>query len=164
MRFNINREWLAKYADEEDCVEVTAGRLGLNDLEAQTSERRALLAQEPEVSQAVPIFGRFINMCRRKRGLTLERLAEKARIDVSELLKIEMDIRYRPEPRTVYQLSRVLGVSTDRLMQLSGNTKVRDTMLEISAVKFAAHSESLEKLSPEEARAFEDFVKALSEP
>ncbi len=164
MKFNISKEWLAKYANEEDSVEVTAGRLELNELEAQTAEKRALIAQEVDSGQTVPIFGRFINMCRRKRGLTLERLAEKARVDVAELLKIEMDVRYRPEPRTVYQLSRILGLSTDRLMQLSGNTKIRDTMLEISVVKFAANSESLEKLSPEETRAVEDFVKALSEP
>jgi HTH-type transcriptional regulator, competence development regulator len=111
----------------------------------------------------VPAFGKLINLCRRSKGLSVEQLAERARVDLSELINIEHDLRYRPEPRTVYQLSGVLDLPNEKLLQQSGNMVIRDMRFEQSAVKFAARSESVNKLSREEHRALEEFVKYLSE-
>jgi len=51
----------------------------------------------------------------------------------------------------------------DRLLQLSGNMIVRDRSLGQQAVKFAARSESVQKLSRQEHQALEEFVKYLNE-
>jgi hypothetical protein len=47
------------------------------------------------------------------------------------------------------------------MLQLSGNMIVRDTTLGEQAVRFAARSESVEKLNKEEHTALEEFVKYL---
>ena len=102
-------------------------------------------------------------MWRREKGLRIDQLAEKAKIDTTELIEIERNIHYMPEPRTVYQLATTLGLSNDRLLELSGNLVVRDSMLGQEAVRFAARSESVEKLTKDEQNALEEFVKFLNE-
>jgi HTH-type transcriptional regulator, competence development regulator len=160
MNFNISKEWLLRHAEKDDKVEISAGRLDLEDLIAH---KRALGASKEPTEAPVPAFGKLINLCRRSKGLSMEQLAERARVDLSELINIEHDLRYRPEPRTVYQLSGVLDLPNEKLLQLSGNMVIRDMRFEQSAVKFAARSESVDKLSREEHRALEEFVKYLSE-
>jgi len=160
MNFNISKEWLLRHAEKDDKVEISAGQLDLEDLIAH---KRALGASKEPTEVPVPAFGKLINLCRRSKGLSMEQLAERARVDLSELINIEHDLRYRPEPRTVYQLSGVLDLPNDKLLQLSGNMVIRDMRFEQSAVKFAARSESVDKLSREEHRALEEFVKYLSE-
>ena len=64
-------------------------------------------------------FGKFVNLMRRRRGYTLKWLAEVAELEASELLIIEDDIRYVPEPRTVYKLAQTFEVSHQRLLQLA---------------------------------------------
>jgi transcriptional regulator with XRE-family HTH domain len=107
-------------------------------------------------------FRMLINLWRRKKGIRLDQLAERADVDLAELIAIERDVRYIPEPRTVYQLANTLGLPTDRMLQLSGNTVVRDSHFGEEAVRFAARAESLEKLTKDEQSAFEEFVKYLS--
>lgn len=110
-----------------------------------------------------PAFGTLINLWRRKRGLRLDVLADKAGIDAAELIEIEKNLTYVPEPRTVYQLAKTLDLPSERLLELSGNLVVRNSSLGREAVRFAAKSESVEKLSRDEQRALEEFVKFLSE-
>ena len=48
-------------------------------------------------------------------------------------------------------------------MQLAGLTAANDVGLRQEAVRFAARSESVQKLTPEESSALEAFVAILSE-
>ncbi len=156
MRFTFNKEWLQKNADRDDNLEIAAGSFSLDQLppaEGDPGDRTTVLA-----------FGRLINLCRRKRGWTIEGLASSARIDVSEAIRIERDASYVPGPRTVFQLSTALGLPRERMLQLSGNMIVRDRGLGEQAVRFAARSASVEKLSRQEHLALEEFVKYLNEP
>jgi transcriptional regulator with XRE-family HTH domain len=162
MKMNLTKEWLMQRAQRDDKAEVSAGTLDLNRLRAvPVSRAEAMKAVEAE--NAHPAFGRLINLWRRKKGLHMDALAEKAKIDVGELLEIERNLYYTPEPRTVYQLAKTLGLPSDRMLELSGNLTVRDTSLGQEAVRFAARSESVEKLSKDEQRALEEFVKFLTE-
>lgn len=70
---------------------------------------------------------------------------------------------YMPRPRTVYQLSLTLELRQDRMMQLSGNVAPRDESLGQKAVRFAARSEPLEKLSRQEQDVLNEFVKLINE-
>jgi hypothetical protein len=93
----------------------------------------------------------------------MDALADRAQIDLTELIEIERNLHYTPEPRTVYQLAKTLELPSERMLELSGNLVVRDSSLGEEAVRFAARSESVEKLSKDEQRALEEFVKFLSE-
>ena len=48
-------------------------------------------------------------------------------------------------------------------MALAGLLKVKDAQFQQQAVRFAARSEPVEKLSKEEHRALEEYVKFLCE-
>ena len=100
---------------------------------------------------------------RRDRGLTVEKLADEAAVDVGELVSVEEDTRYKPEVRTVYQLANYFSVPRATLLQVAGLTLPKDSRIVEEAVRFAARSEPVEALSNEERAALETFVAVLSE-
>ncbi|TAM79795.1 MAG: XRE family transcriptional regulator [Acidobacteria bacterium] len=162
MKMNLSVDWFRRRAALDDKAEVSAGTLDLNRLPATRSSN--VVSMQGAVNEnPSPAFGLLVNLRRRKKGLRIEALAKAARIDVTELIEIERNLNYVPEPRTVYQLANALQLPSDRMLELSGNLTVRDSSLGQEAVRFAARSESVEKLSKEESRALEEFVKFLSE-
>ena len=80
-----------------------------------------------------------------------------------DLVEIESDPHPKPEPRTVYQLADYFNVPRSSLLQVAGLTELKDTRLFDEAVRFAARSEPMTTLTPEEGAALESFVAALSE-
>lgn len=108
------------------------------------------------------VFGRLIEYARREQGLTVERLAEQADVDLGELVEIERDDDFMPQLRTVHQLASVLKLPTSRLMQVAGLATPRPSVAG-AALRFAARSEPTSELSPDEREAFEEFVKVLVE-
>lgn len=163
MKMNLSKEWLRQRAALDDKADVSAGTLDLKRLPAARPANVVAIEASAEADTPSPAFGRLINLWRRKKGLRIDALAEKARIDVAELIEIERNLNYVPEPRTVYQLAKTLDLPSERMLELSGNVIVRDSGLGQEAVRFAARSESVEKLSKDEQRALEEFVKFLSE-
>ena len=57
------------------------------------------------ISDVQPVFGRLIEYARRKHGLSIEKLAEEADVDLAAVVEIERNDRVLPEARTVYQLA-----------------------------------------------------------
>jgi HTH-type transcriptional regulator, competence development regulator len=163
MKLNLSKEWFKRRAELDDKAEVSAGMLNLNRLPAAHASNIVPMRAATEADSPNPAFGKLINLWRRKKGLRVEILADKAKIDVAELIEIERNLNYVPEPRTVYQLAKTLGLPSNRMLELSGNLMVRDLSLGQEAVRFAARSESVEKLTKDEQRALEEFVKFLSE-
>lgn len=159
MKLERSKEWWLAQARREGDAPVGAGIMAFDPKPEQEAAPRPVEALE-EVRIA---FGRLINLSRRRRGYTLERLAEIASLDPSELLKIEDDVRYVPEPRTVYQLAKTFEFSHQYMLQLAGLAAANDDGFRHEAVRFAARSESFEKLTPEETSALEAFVQILSE-
>lgn len=164
MKLNLSNEWLAKRAAAEEGHEVSTGRVDLDALRVESRTFGASINPfvSIEVEGSRTAFGRLINLWRRQRGIKLDQLAERAHVDLAELITIERDVRYIPEPRTVYQLAITLGVPTAGMLQLSGNVIARDSHLGEEAVRFAARADSVEKLSADEHQALEEFVKYLS--
>ena len=145
--------WLARARREGDYL-IGAGRP--DDVSAP---QEALV----EPSQERLAFGRFVSLMRRKKGLSLRRLAETAHVEENELAIIEGTDAYSPDPRTIYCLARTFSVPAKSLMQLSGLTVANDTGLKAEAVRFAARSESLKDFTPELSSVLEAFVAVLSE-
>lgn len=108
-------------------------------------------------------FVRLLQLARRQRRLSLEQLAEKADVDLAELLKIETDETFTPALRTVHQLASVLDLPAKKLMVLAGLLQMKDPSLQQASVRFAARSEPSSDVSPEEHAALEEYVKFLNE-
>jgi HTH-type transcriptional regulator, competence development regulator len=158
MRLDRSKEWWLKRAEREGDEVVGAGALARDPIDAHAEAGAISPAEENRIA-----FGRFVNLMRRRSGLTIEALANSAKVDASELLIIEDDVHYVPGPRTVYQLARIFEVPQPRLMQLAGLTAANDAGLREEAVRFAARSEAVHKLTPEESAALSAFVAVLGQ-
>lgn len=146
------REWLLKAAEIEDsCRSLSAGGLA-SDL--------GMLSSGPSGMQLV--FGRLIEYARRRHGLSVENLAERADVDLAAIVEIETNDRVIPEVRTVYQLAQALKLPTSKLMEVAGLATARPEVSR-AALKFAARSEPTSKLTRDEREAFDEFVKVLAE-
>jgi len=152
IEFPENREALLEhaFAEADGCISVGGLAHDLGFL-------RAVPASTPRV------FGKLIEFARRTHGWSVERLAEQANIDLAEVVNIESERDFIPQPRTVFQLACTLGYSTERLMEVAGLTKGRSEPMNEAAVRFAARSEPASQLTTEEREAYEQFVKVLVE-
>lgn len=151
-----SREWLRRMADAEDrCESVSVGGLA-HDLGLLGSPTAV-----PHVTRSA--LAKLIEFSRRRLGLSPEQLADKADIDLAELVSIERGEDFVPEPRTIVKLSQVLKLPTQSLLGLAGLVQRTDTRLSEAAIRFAASSEPMEKLSAEEQRLLQNFVNTLAE-
>ncbi|WP_316979521.1 helix-turn-helix domain-containing protein [Shumkonia mesophila] len=158
MKIEITKEWCLRMAQREADAEIGAGLFALDPVfDGETS---SVIETEEEPSIA---FGRFVHLMRRQRGLTLEKLAEDTDVEIVELVEIEDDARHKPKLRTVYQLANYFRVPQTKLQQIAGLTVPRDSRLQEEAVRFAARSETVAALTPEENAALEAFIAVLSE-
>ena len=155
MKMNTDRDWLRKKAEQEDGCFLSVGGL------VETLEQN-----EQAAIQMIPFkhaFVRFLELARRERRLTLDQFAEKADVDVVELVRIEANEHYKPAIRTVHQIAAFLEIPEQKLMALAGLLRVKDPLFQNAAMTFAARSESVEMLSQEEHAALEEYIKFLCE-
>ena len=159
MKMEISQEWCMRMAQLEGDAEIGAGRLAIDPVfDGETASAVAGDAEGPNIA-----FGRFVSLMRRRRGLSLEKLADDADVDMTDLVEIESDPHHKPELRTAYQLANYFNVSRSSLLQVAGLTEPKDARLFDEAVRFAARSEPVTALTPEEGAALESFVAVLSE-
>ena len=154
---SMSNELFRRRAKEENSCMISA--VGLKDMFSEAAEGRIAAPQHAEPTRVA--FGTLISFRRRALKLSLENLAERARIELDELLRIEDDPTYVPEPRTVHQLAGELKLPTPQLLILSGNASSQNMQLNRAALKFAARSRAVEKLNREETEALNEFVKVL---
>lgn len=157
MKFEITEDWCLQMAQLEGNGEIGAGVLAIDPV---FEGAPSAIATSEETGIA---FSRFVQFARRDRGLSVEKLAENADVEVLELVSIEENSLHKPELRTVYQLANYFGVQRTRLLQVAGLTAPTDSNIKNEAVRFAARSEPVTALTPEERSAFIAFVSVLSE-
>ncbi len=155
MRIEVTKDWCVRMAELEADEEIGVGLVAVDPVFDGES-----LAQSEEPAVA---FGRFVSLMRRNRGLSVEKLADEADVDVVELLSIEEVAQYKPEVRTVYQLANFFALPRATLLQVAGLTLPKDSRIIEESVRFAARSEPVEALTKEELSALETFVSVLSE-
>jgi transcriptional regulator with XRE-family HTH domain len=156
MRTMEEDRWIKQKAEEEDGAFVAAGHIGFSPMETGT-------ATPTDVVAARVSFARFIELARLTLRLSKEQFAVKARVPLEELICIEEDDAYTPTLRTVHYLAQFLKVSHPKLLTLAGLARAKDAGFNDAAVKFAAKSEPIRKLTREEQDAFNEFVKVLSD-
>ena len=157
MKFEFPQDWYLRMARLEGDDEIGVGPFAA-DPSFDGEAVPVASTEEPSVG-----FGRFVRLMRRDRGLTIEKFAESVGVDVVELVAIEDDTRHKPEVRTVYQLANYFNLPRPNLMQLAGLVIVQDNDLVNEAARFAARSDPVAALTPEERAALDAFVVVLSE-
>ena len=157
MKIKVTEEWCIPQAQLEAGAEVGAGIIA-HDPTFEDAE-----AKVEAIDQSRLAFQTFVALSRRSMNLSRIQLAEQANIDLAELEGIESDTHYDPETRTLYQLAQVFGVSQQKLMGLSGKTQPKDVSFVEEAVRYAARSESISKLTPDEQAALDGLISVLSE-
>ncbi len=159
MRIGITKEWCLKMAQLEDDSEIGAGMIAIDPVfDGEQATQEASEQSEPSIA-----FSRLLRLMRRNQGLSVEKLAEDAKIEMEELVGIEEDAHFRPKVRTVYQIANYFQLSQANLLQVARLTTPRDPRLAEEAVRFAARSEPVVALTPEERAALDAFVAVLSE-
>ena len=152
-RSGPSRDWLIRMSKvEELCPSVSVGGLAcdLGLLDAPATDLHGF-------------FGRLIGLARRGKSLSVEQLAEKADVELSEIVRIETDSAYMTGRRAVIQLANALELPERGLMQLAG-LRTPSAKLVKEATKFVARSESTDWLTDVERAAFDEFVKVLRRP
>ena len=149
-----SREWLLKMANLEDSLpSVAVGGM---------AEEMGMLPSGG--SDHPKVLSRLVELARRKIGYSIEKLAEVARVDLGELVRIEDDDEYQPSVRTVYQIAQTLKLPAEKLLELAGLVAPNSGKdLNDAAILFAARSETNAKLTRAEKDALDEFVKVLVE-
>ena len=108
-------------------------------------------------------FSRFMHKLRINAGLSIAKLASKIDVEQEQLLFIEQKIGYKAPPRTLSNLAKYYNLPLQGLLQMSGVIRNVDKRLEESVVRFAAESDSFEKLTREEKKLLNSLIKIINE-
>ena len=138
--------------------------LGMLQRVADALEQRIRVQMTPADPEAEVIrfaFREIMRALRRRQGLTVDELAEKLDADREELAMIERQEGYQPSPLLLYKLSHFYGIPQRKLTELAGIVPPVEPALREQASRFAAQSESFAKLTSEERRTLDEFVKFL---
>lgn len=154
MKLNYPKDWFERSAAIEGIAEIGAG------LPAEFAPLPSLTMPATPVSN-IP-FGRFVELWRRNRGVDAEKFAIQCGLDAEEILEIEQDPSYEPEPSAVFKLAHVFGLPAKSLLEMAGIIEARTSNLRDEAVKFAARSAPVSELQPSEREALEAMVSALA--
>ena len=152
------KEWSLRMAMKELGQEIGAGGFGFRDVPVAAD---TLSSIAPEMPLEKVAFSRFVELMRRKKGLTVEQLADACDIEVAEIISIEDEALSGIGPRTVFQIAKCFNVSESKLMQIAGLRQVQDANLAAKSLRFAARSNSMASLTKEEREALEEFVAHL---
>jgi transcriptional regulator with XRE-family HTH domain len=117
--------------------------------------------KERDIETVRLAFREVIRGLRKEQGLSLEQLAQKIDAPTEELVELERDSTYRPTPLILHKLSRFFEIPQRKLALLAGAIKDIPLAFCQQASSFAAQSESFSKLTREERKLLDEFVKFL---
>lgn len=120
-----------------------------------------MTAADSAVGTLQYVFHVVLQGLRRAQGLGIDDLSQRIDVEADELRALERGPQTKPHPRTVYKLSQFYGVSNRRLLQLAGAVREIPQDIRDHASRFAAKSESFAKLSSQERKNLDEFVKFL---
>jgi transcriptional regulator with XRE-family HTH domain len=107
------------------------------------------------------VFQEVVRGLRKEKGLGINKFAEKSGINRADVIAIERNPDYKPSPLILHRLSKFFKISQRKLAFLAGAIKEMPLEVQAEASRFAAQSESFSKLTDEERRTLDEFVKFL---
>ena len=150
-----SHNWLVKALDLEGNSEVSAGP----EIHSTVAPEEG--SQPESHGKVQEAFSILMRNMRLERNISVEELAHTINVDAEQLHRVERRVGYKPPPRTLQQLAVFHQIPFRVLIQMAGAAKTIDARLENDAVSFAAKSESFEKLTPDERKVLNEFVKAI---
>lgn len=136
---------------------------GRNIVEQAIQQNRRDTSQPENLIVLHKGLNTLLVMLRRRDGLDETKLAEKADVDEAEIRRIECQPGFIPHPRTIFKLEKQFGLPSGVLAKLSGAVKHNSPVLEEKAMAFAAHAQSIGKLTRDEKKLLNEFIKFLTE-
>jgi len=132
----------------------------LNRIAGALNQRIRVLmtAEDSEVERLKDVFRELVRNLRREKGLTIDQLARKLRMDREEIIAMEQNRGYRLLPATLDRLSKFYGIPQRPLAALAGAIREIPEVVREEAARYAAQSESFARLSREERRLLDRFV------
>jgi transcriptional regulator with XRE-family HTH domain len=103
----------------------------------------------------------LLQLLRRREGLSRDQLAERARVEITEIRMLESDTSFVPSPRTIYQLEQTFRLPQRTLLKLSGMTGHRSGEFAQEVMRFAANAKTMNSLTRAEKKVLSDFVEFL---
>jgi transcriptional regulator with XRE-family HTH domain len=107
------------------------------------------------------VFQEVVKGLRKDKGLGIEQFAKKAGIEKSDVIAMERHPGYKPSPLVIHRLSKFYKIPQKKLAILAGAIKDMPPKMEHEASRFAAQSESFSKLTEEERKTLDEFVRFL---
>lgn len=106
-------------------------------------------------------FREVLRGLRKERGLSIDQLSKKLDFPAEELAELERNCAYRPTPLILHKLSKFYEIPQNKLAILAGAMKEIPQSFQQQASQFAAKSESFSKLTNDEKKILDEFVKFL---
>ncbi|MEE9238742.1 MAG: helix-turn-helix transcriptional regulator [Thermodesulfobacteriota bacterium] len=131
-------------------------------LEQVSKENKHAIEENDDCKTIHLVLGKLLTMLRRKEQISEEELAERARVDVAEIRKIEYDIDYLASPRTIIQLEKYFKLPDKVLAKLSGAFVKHTYAFRQEVTRFAAKMKTIDNLTSEEMELLNNFIRFLS--
>jgi hypothetical protein len=116
---------------------------------------------KPQPNSVQRGFSSLMAILRRSKDMEIPELALSAQVNPKELTRVESEPGYIPSPRTIVQLEGFFRLPKDTLGRLSGAVTKGSDAFEGDLLKFAACSKGMGKLTNEEKKLLNEFVKHL---
>ena len=107
------------------------------------------------------VFQEVTRGLRKEKGLGIDKFAKKTGIEKADVIAMERHPDYKPSPLVIHRLSQYYKIPQKKLATLAGAIKEMPPKMEAEASRFAALSESFSKLTDEERKTLDEFVKFL---
>lgn len=170
MKMRFTNEWLKRRIERDADLDSDAG-LPITKIEVLTAfapetasaSTAARAAAAPTARHSAFVLGHLLRQLRRRDKLDLPRLSAEVRVPEPELRELEEGVASALRPRTLHQLATFYRISAQALLALSPFSARRDPELDDAAVQFATKSDDISKLTSDERKSLNEFVKFLSD-
>ena len=107
------------------------------------------------------VFQEVARGLRKQKGLGIDQFVKKSGIDRGDVIAMERHPGYKASPLVIHRLSKFYDIPQKKLAVLAGAFKDLPPDIEAEASRFAAQSDSFAKLTEEERKTLDEFVKFL---
>lgn len=166
MKLHFTNDWLRSQIEKDADIECDAG-IPLRDaaplerfVQAESEKAQTPEAAAPE--QKMAVLHVLVHQVRRRDNLSIVQFAERIRVEANELEMIEENPDYVPNPRTLHQIATYMKVPARAVLSLTSDAIAQNENVAEAAIKFAASSDDLSRLTRAERNGLNDFVKFLS--